>query len=174
MVDALINRERGDNVIAEKLGFPPRRERKYETPELFLRFLQNPSVGELMKHITARLSNEGIAVPDWWNSARYWHELLYDLQKQPDAPESLKKEFFESDGPYLKSVTVKEYLLPMMAHLCLYVGDRTEIMDKYQIEFSLVDITHTPKEYRDFLDKAVALAKERFAPLQDDVQIRLR
>ncbi len=172
MVDAQIREDSVRATGPSPAVVAPRRE--YDTPELFRKYLENPSVHELLKHVIARLSNEGMVVPDWWNNGRYWHELLYDLKKDPAAPESLKKEFFEWDGPYPKSVTVKEGLFSMMAFLCVYAGDTTEIMDKRQIERVLVDITHTPQEYRDFLEKAVALAKERFAPLQEDARIRLR
>ncbi len=155
-------------------GIAARREQDYEPPEMFRKFLAKPTVGDLLKHITARLSDEGIAVPDWWSAGRYWHKLVYELYKDPGAPSSLKEEFFESDGPYLKSVTVREYLFPMMAFQCTYVGDYTEIMNKYSIRNALAELKYTPQEYRDFLEKAVTLAKERFAPLQEDVNIRLR
>lgn len=173
MVDAKANAESVRASGPSPVGVSLRRELP-EPSDFYKSFLKEPSVGTLLNHIIARLSDDGMVVPDWWNGGRYWHELLYELHKMPDAPESLKKEFFESDGPYPKSVTVKEYLFPLMAHLCVYAGDTVEVMRKGNIELELGEIPYTPKEYQNFLEKAVVLAKERFAPVQDDVAIRLR
>ena len=116
--------------------------------------------------MAARLTLDGFVLPDWYND-RYWHEFIFDMHKEPDAFEELKKEFFEADAPYLKSATFRDHSTVFFGmYLHNITGAPVSTMEMAFAKLQQEEIAKYPESYQEFLGKAIERAKTKFVPLQ--------
>jgi len=69
------------------------------------------TLGDFVKHLVARLSDEGISIP--YEDESPWHNLFYELKNlstDKGKPEFLNKIRFDWDGSYPKCKKLSEFL----------------------------------------------------------------
>ena len=125
-----------------------------------LQRIESESLVTFLHYFGAELAREAPKV--FLHNERALHELMRKLSEDVKAPSFLKELFWDADGPYLKSQDLRDAWEGAAWYLFDCYGLNSPNQINRRIDKKLEELAKRPKEYRDFVAKAVAEAKLTF------------
>lgn len=124
------------------------------------------SLGQFVKQLAALLQQKGRALP--FKNQRPWHQLFYELKKQPATPgrpKFLDALRFDWDAPYPKCQQLSEFLNAL--HFTASVSGHNPRFNVITVAPEVAErwannAKHDNPDLKRFVDGAVALAEREF------------